>query len=270
MPKTDSIKSLYDQLDPAERLTLVLEARAGGDKTEERRLRDACPRKVYSMLNVEFADREEMCFARMALACADLRALSGELQMLQNLIDSLDQITQPFQHAATMSFLQGVRYGWGKPYFAFRSIEGEHEDEGESIQEDEETEALEVDVRADGGDGDECDQSDDNDLTRGMQMGVDAAEALANTATDTLRRFLVARAEPIARMLLELWEALERFCQRRLGLDAQTMLAAWGMQRAVDFSVARGSYGHLKLGKEMIARCFECLDAEWVERFVVD
>jgi hypothetical protein len=44
---TDALAHLYDQLDPFERLPLIIAAGARGDKTEQRRLSEAAPRKTW-------------------------------------------------------------------------------------------------------------------------------------------------------------------------------------------------------------------------------
>jgi len=44
---TDALAHLYDQLDPFERLPLIIAAGARGDKTEQRRLSQAAPRKTW-------------------------------------------------------------------------------------------------------------------------------------------------------------------------------------------------------------------------------
>ena len=62
------------------------------DRTEEQRLRSTCARRVYSMADAAFGDREEMCFARMALALADMRGLMCELRGLHHVIDALGEL----------------------------------------------------------------------------------------------------------------------------------------------------------------------------------
>ena len=277
MAKTDAIARLYDQLDPKERLALVLEARARGDEAEEQRLRSTCPRRVYSMPDAAFTDREDMCFARMALALADLRGLMCELRGLHNVIDALGDLSQPFEHAAMVSFLQGARYGRGEPPFPFNSVlqqdgnemEGDDADNAVDEQDEVTDESVPAEEGEDASDRPTGDVLDESlaEVESELQRGMDASSVIVARATDTVRKFLVEKAEPVARTLLSLWEAMERFCQRHVGVDAMTLFRAWGMGDAMDLSEVRERYSGVELDEELIIRCLGHIEDEWVERF---
>ena len=91
--------------------------------------------------------------------------------------------------------------------------------------------------------------------------------AVVARATDTVRKFLVEKAEPLARTLLSLWEAMERFWQGHVGVDAMTLFKAWGMGDAMDITGIRERYSGLELDEELIERCLGNIEDEWVERF---
>ena len=91
--------------------------------------------------------------------------------------------------------------------------------------------------------------------------------AVVARATDTVRKFLVEKAEPLARTLLSLWEAMERFWQGHVGVDAMTLFKAWGMGDAMDITGIRERYSGLELDEELIERCLGHIEEEWVERF---
>ena len=277
MAKTDAIARLYNQLDPKERLALVLEAKAREDETEEQRLRSTCPRRVYSMPDAAFGDREEMCFARMALALADLRGLMCELRGLYHVIDTLEDLSRPFEHAAMVSFLQGARYGRGEPPFPFDSVL--KQDGNEMDVEDADNAVDEQDEVTDESDpADECEDASDRptgdvpdeslaEVESELQRGMDASMAVVARATDTVRKFLLEKAEPLARTLLSLWEAMERFCRGHVGVEAMTLFRAWGMGDAMNLTGIRERYSGLALDEELIVRCLGHIEAEWVERF---
>ena len=277
MAGTDAIARLYDQLNPKERLALVLEAKARGDETEEQRLRSACPRRVYSMPDAAFGDREDMCFARMALALADLRGLMCELRGLHQVIDALGDLSQPFEQAAMVSFLQGARYGRGEPPFPFNSVlqqdENEMDVDDADNAVDEQDEVTDESVPADAGEdasdiptGDVPDESL-AEVEAELQRGMDASLVIVARATDTVRKFLLEKAEPLARTLLSLWEAMERFCRGHVGVDAMTLFRAWGMGDAMDVTGMRERYSGLALDEELIVRCVGHIEDEWIERF---
>ena len=276
MAGTDAIARLYDQLTPKERLALVLEAKARGDETEEQRLRSTCPRRVYSMPDAAFTDREDMCFARMALALADMRGLMCELRGLHHVIDTLEDLSRPFEHAAMVSFLQGARYGRGEPPFPFSSVLKQDGNEMEGDDADPAVDAqdnTDEPVPAEEGD-DASDRPTDDvpgdslaEVESELQRGMDASSGVVARATDTVRKFLVEKAEPLARTLLSLWEATERFCQRHVGVDAMTLFKAWGMGDAMDVTGIRERYLGLELDEELIVRCLGHIEEEWVERF---
>ena len=100
-----------------------------------------------------------------------------------------------------------------------------------------------------------------------LQRGMDASMKIVARATDTVRKFLVEKAEPLARTLLSLWEVMERFCQRHVGVDATTLFKAWGMGDVMDVTGIRERYSGLALDEELIVRCVGHIEEEWVERF---
>ena len=100
-----------------------------------------------------------------------------------------------------------------------------------------------------------------------LQRGMDASWVIVARATDTVRKFLGEKAEPLARTLLSLWEAMERFCRGHVGVEAMTLFRAWGMGDAMDVTGIRERYSALALDEELIVRCLGHIEEEWVERF---
>ncbi len=74
---------LYEQFQPPERLTLLLEAMARDDADEAGRLQRTCPRLTYTMQDAEFGERWAMAFDIMAVVCIDLRAMWAKLHLLE-------------------------------------------------------------------------------------------------------------------------------------------------------------------------------------------
>src|SRR4051812_48957539 len=71
---TDPTK-LYEQFQPPERLTLLIEAMARDDDAEAQRLQRPCPRIAYTARDPQFEDRWDMAFDILAVVTIDLRCM---------------------------------------------------------------------------------------------------------------------------------------------------------------------------------------------------
>lgn len=287
MASAKTVSGLYDQLQAQERLALVLEAMARGDQVEAGKLRASCPRKMYMMSDAAFMERLEMAFDVMAIVCIDLRCCWAELNTFHRLIDSLDELDQPYRAAAGMAFLQGVRYGRGEPPF---TVTRDSEDGQTRPQED--PEAAESDPVPDsaGADGpgtidgveptdelpgdEECEDEDgdvaDNNESDTLGKRLDEASALAGHASDGLRKRMIRSAESVAQIFLEVFEALERFCRRHMGIGALTLLKAWSFHVIADFPKVQGRYPDIVPREAKVNEYIACLEGTWTRQFEVE
>jgi hypothetical protein len=218
---------LYEYLAPPERLTLMLEALARDDEAEATRLRDTCPRKMYTQQEAGFADRRDVAFEVMLTACIDLRAMCARLHMLQWAIAVGRRLATWQQINATMAFLDGERYGRRQPQLDFFDP---REDEGPADAEDAEDETEPAGA-------DEADEADEEPSARGLRMSrwregelarrMSAVEDRAERHTDAALLPLVAAAGGVAQDLVNIWAAYGRFCRSRLGVSPEVMLRAW-------------------------------------------
>jgi hypothetical protein len=240
MATVDGISRMYDQLGPAERATLTLEAHARGDNPEAHRLMASCPRVDYRAGDDRYYDRLELAFDKMAGASIALQHLAGKLQVLHMVMDALEPLLMPHHINATLAFLNGLRYAQGKPEIAIQALHGE-------VNADPTSPAI------------------DPQLVQHLQR----IETQADEATAYVRQEMAETAEAVAQDLLDSWEAFSRFCRQRLGVTPQTLYAAWGfppdMAQSLLDVLAR--YGHLKPREERALELTTALSRSWVERF---
>jgi hypothetical protein len=79
---TNSLARHYDLLDGRERFVAMTEAMARGDKAEEDRLDDACPRRACTVDDPAYRQRMRVAYTCAALACT---AISRDLDVLRTL-----------------------------------------------------------------------------------------------------------------------------------------------------------------------------------------
>jgi hypothetical protein len=237
MATVDGISRMYDQLGPAERATLTLEAHARGDHPEAHRLMASCPRVDYRAGDDRYHDRLELAFDKMAGASIALQHLAGKLQVLHMVMEPL---LMPHHINATLAFLNGLRYAQGKPEIAIQALHGE----------------LNPDLKS---------AHIDPQLVRHLEH----IEIQADEATEYVRQELAEMAKAVAQDLLDSWEAFSRFCGQRLGVTPQTLYAAWGFPPDMARSVVDllGRHSHLKPREQKASELFTSLSKAWIERF---
>src|SRR5688572_32439728 len=81
--QSEPTAKLYDQFQPPERLTLLIEAMARDDAAEARRLQDSCPRRSYTGPDVLFTERYTLAFDVMAVVTIDLRCAWAKLHVMR-------------------------------------------------------------------------------------------------------------------------------------------------------------------------------------------
>jgi hypothetical protein len=70
----------------------------------------------------------------------------------------------------------------------------------------------------------------------------DRVQATTDFTFKALRHFFTAQAQQLA----EVWTAYDRFCRDRLGVSAETMLAAWQFPTGGELVEMLGRYPHVK------------------------
>jgi hypothetical protein len=231
---------MYDQLGPAERATLTLEAKARGDQADADRLMASCPKVVYRAGDDRYYDRLELAFDKMAGASIALQHLAGKLQVLHMVMDALEPLLMPHRINATLAFLNGLRYAQGKPEIAIQALHGEVNPDPRSAP---------IDPQ--------------------LVQHLEHIERQADKATGCVRQELAETAEAVAQDLLDSWEAFSRFCGQRLGVTPQTLYAAWGFPPDMAQSVVDllGRYKHLNPREQKASELFTSLSKAWIERF---
>jgi hypothetical protein len=92
MVTTTTLSRHYDLLEGDERFVAVIEAMARGDREEEVRLDDACPRKAYQIDDPAYRKRMSISFTAVALACSTIQqdlAVLRTIASMQAVMDTL-------------------------------------------------------------------------------------------------------------------------------------------------------------------------------------
>ena len=276
--------NLYDQFAPPERLTLLLEAMARGDEAEAVRLRGSCPRKTYTGPDIEFDERLSLAFDTVAVVCIDLRGLWGKLHVLHWAVASVRHFATLHHINADMAFLDGVRCGQRLPQLEFfarplrplpegAAVAEEGQDaDGSQVADDDDDETS--DDGPSSSEEDEDGHADDSDDDSGLSGAGDdfpqrmgAVEDHAEHASAMIAVVLARAALDVARDLVDIWAAFDRFCRTRVGVPAKTMLNAWGGPLADDYEQAVARYPGLKPDPAKTAEHFGLICAAWDRRF---
>ena len=93
--RKDKLGEFYDRFDPDERFRLVLEAAARGDEEDIERLRDTCPREMYTAIDIAYSDRISGSLKITMMLCQLLAPSLTELRMLAAFREVLSSRTGP-------------------------------------------------------------------------------------------------------------------------------------------------------------------------------
>lgn len=83
----DTLSKFYPNLSSDERFRLAIKALAEGNTLEQKRLRETCPRKSYSMNDLEFVDRMDGADILTMAVVADLKNLNDQINLSQNWLE---------------------------------------------------------------------------------------------------------------------------------------------------------------------------------------
>jgi hypothetical protein len=211
---------LYEQFQPPERLTLLLEAMARNDDAEVERLQRSCPRSTYTGQDRQFEDRWTMAFDILAVVCIDLRCLWGKMHVLRWVLGEVREMATAQNINAAFAFLDGERCGKGKRQMGFFARPMPHPNERVDYSDDDEGE-QEPDRRSD----EELLNPTPLEFARGERM--EAVQRRSEHFTTCSAVVLLSAMNDISKDLVNAWSAFDRFCRIRLGVSAETMLKAW-------------------------------------------
>jgi hypothetical protein len=199
------------------------------------------------MRDAAYGDRLDKAFDIMCIACIDLRCLWGKLNSLEFAFAVARQMAMRHQITATFAFMDGDRFGKRQRQMEFFGKQPDEQDVDDQ------------DAAADeGGDGSGSDEPPEQEpLTapeplrasryrKGeMARRMMAVEDQMQVTTDDTFASLLHVVHATVRDLAEVWAAYDRFCRDRLGVSAETMLAAWEFRPAVRSAVLE-RYAHVQ------------------------
>jgi hypothetical protein len=234
---------MYDTLTPAERATLVLEAKARGDVAEAERLTGSCPQKHYRQYDAAFSDRLDLSFDKSAAAAMVLLHHQGKLEVLQGVKGCVEGFSSCWRLGTAMGFFDGMNYADDRHPPADALVE--------------QAKRPPVETEADDDPGPE--------FLAKLQMAMGRVDG----AADQLLELLKNTAEEVARDLLEAWSAYGWFARSCVGLEPDKLMAAWGfpigMATSIEESLA--PYPHLKPRDAETTQLAEALSRAWWGRF---
>jgi hypothetical protein len=224
---TDPTK-LYEQFQPPERLTLLIEAMARDDAAEAQRLHRTCPRATYTAQDPQFEDRWDMAFDIMAVVNIDLWCLCGKLRVMRCALGGIRDMAVAHRITAALAFIDGERCGKGLPQCEFFAKPLPEPEAEETAPEEDENEIGDDDADPD------VDKGDDDEVVVDPSPGqidhgrrMDAVERRVEHFTTSNVVELLCVMEEIAKDLVNTWVAFGAFCRTRLGVSPETMMKAW-------------------------------------------
>jgi hypothetical protein len=209
---------LYEQFQPQERLTLLLEAMARDDANEAQRLRRSCPRATYTSEDPEFEDRWTMAFDIVAVVCIDLRCLWGKLHVLRWVLGEVREMATAQNVNAAFAFLDGERCGKGHKQMAF--FARPMPKPGEAVDYSEDDEGGEEELT-----DEELAKAPPLRFNKGERL--DAVQRRSEYFTSCSALVILGAMNDVAKDLVDVWAAFGHFCRTRIGVEPETMLRAW-------------------------------------------
>ncbi len=204
--KDNGLGKLYDRLTPEERFKLDVEAMARGDSEESRRLVDTCPRRAYTMTDLQFAGRWDGAIQITMAALMDLRQNTTKLRMIDAFRAVLPYSDMLAQNNASEAYLDGHRSG-SRHAWRLAGKDGEPPGWEDYVEE----EAEETEENAD-------------PAIEGELEGIEARikEESARFIPELLERL----ERELATKALAVWEAFCGFCEEDAGIEPHKLLQA--------------------------------------------
>jgi hypothetical protein len=210
---------LYEQFQPPERLTLLIEAMARDDAAEAQRLQRTCPRANYSGQDPQFGDRWDMAFDILAVVTIDLRCMWGKLHVLRWVLGEIRQLATAQNINAAFAFLDGERCGKGHKQMGFFARPMPNPNDVVDYSDDDE--------------GEETDDRSDEEVLNPTPLQIDqgsrldAVQRRSEYFTTCCALVLLGAMNDVAKDLVNTWAAFGAFCRTRLGVEPETMMRAW-------------------------------------------
>ncbi len=118
MSNKEGLEKLYDRLTPEERFRLDVLATARGDKEESEHLTSTCPRRTYTMNEVEFTGRWHGAAELTFINLLDLRSRMDKVQMIDAFRVAFPYLRTVWKDDTHEAYFDGHRSGsshaWAK------------------------------------------------------------------------------------------------------------------------------------------------------------
>jgi hypothetical protein len=185
---------LYDGPTPEERFRLDVLATARGDEEESRRLTEGCPRRSYTSNDIRFSWRWEAARELTMVMLLRLNQQVSKLRMIDALRSVLPYGTTLAQNDAYLAYSDGCkagsRHAWKKA-----DMKGEPPGWEENAE-------------------------------LAMKEDLQAIEARLEVSANLIPELLGRLERKVAEEALPIWEAVVRFCEEEMRLEAEKVLGA--------------------------------------------
>jgi hypothetical protein len=239
--KQNALGKLYDRFTPEERFRLDVEAMARGDSEESRRLVDTCPRRSYTMTDVEFSGRWDGAIQLCMVVLLDLRYTTAKLRMIDAFRTLIPYSHTLAQDAAIDAYFDGHRSG---SYHAWNAAGRTGRPPA----------WPELDL-----------EPDDVERDPAMERDMDEIEAKVKKYGELLPELMDRLERELATGALAVWEAFSGFCEEEMGLSAEKLLQATFHPALEDVMWFKDLCERLELEADRAAveECREALGAHW-------
>ena len=235
---TNAMSQHYGTLSGQERFTLMIEAMARGDRAEERRLHDSCPMLHYRAEDEQYRGRMRRLGTLALIVAMELRERLAVLRLASAFGTHGAEMCRltfgPLMQAAYLAGRDRGRREAGAPQLP--------EADRYSI-------AVVTAVP---------------DLRRDLMEVAECVSLGTDQIAEVVRE---AAGEEHAAEVLTKWEGFGRFCRDTLGLEALTVMRAWGLLDDDPVEVVRQVCADARADEVQAEERSAALSRRWVERF---
>jgi hypothetical protein len=238
--KHNGLGKLYDRLTPEERFKLDVEAMARGDAEESRLLVESCPRRTYTMADLQFSGRWDGALQITMATLMDLRQNTTKLRMIDALRVALPYSRTLAQNDPAEAYFEGHEAG---SRYAWSTVKKSGDPPGYEADDQEAEENADPTIEAD----------------------LDKIEARVEESGGLIPRLLEHFERELATEALAVWEAFSGFCEEEMELPAEKLLQATFAPVLVDVGWFRELCERLELeaDTEAVEEYREYMRAHW-------
>ena len=244
MSKYNGLGKLYDRFTPEERFQLEIDALLRGDEQEVKKLVKSCPRRTYTMIDMDFQRTRTRALHLTMATLMDILPYIAKLKTIAASKWYLGHLSAISENSHQMAYLRGheagSRYAWH---------EAGAEGDAPGYEADESLSEENYDPRI------------DDDL-KALEERTKEVEDLVSEHTQPLET-------AIAQNALTEWQAFCRFCEGVVGVDARNLLEVFFPPTLEEIAFLEGLCARLEIetDDEVVEERRKELKSHWQEVF---